>query len=98
MKLDKCDTCDALCCKVTRIFQKMDKDLIRWWEYHGKKVVQAKYLENIWYVDFYLTCKHLEGNRCKIYKKRPLPCRIFDCNDRIYGWNIEQVKAEMNSA
>ena len=38
-----------------------------------------------------VSCKHLKGNKCNIYDKRPLICRSFSCNSFKYGKELKSL-------
>lgn len=80
-----CKKCGS-CCRVARIFQLMDEEERKWWELHGKTPIKARTSEEVYYIDFPLVCKELDGSKCKIYENRPIPCREFDCSNKFYDF------------
>ena len=76
-----CKGC-AHCCKhiaipIDKPRCKEDYNNIIWYLLHEKVVVFCNH-ENEWFVQFYTTCKGLDGLRCGVYPGRPSVCKDYD--------------------
>ena len=86
MEINRCDKCNALCCKYLcfEIDEPEDYDDfedIRWYLCHEGISVHVDDDED-WYIQIDMRCKCLdENNQCTIYDDRPLICRKYgeDC-------------------
>jgi Fe-S-cluster containining protein len=77
--------CNAECCRYITVDlatpeDKEDWDEIKWLLMH-EKVMIYKDLEGDWMIEIQVPCKHLKGNLCDIYEKRPNVCREHETSE-----------------
>jgi len=83
--MSPCSKCDAVCCKYVTVkledpVNPEDWDEMKWLLIH-ENIIVYKDNEDEWMVEFITKCKHLEGNRCNNYEKRPDVCKDHDPSD-----------------
>jgi Fe-S-cluster containining protein len=73
-----CLECGAYCCKIVTFLLPADESFRRLYQARGIDIKFFITDHIIWYAVIPQICQHLENDRCKIYKNRPLNCVLFD--------------------
>ena len=88
----ECKDCDAQCCRSGKLFL-LPEDMKL---FARRPDIALQKIGSVGYYDLSNGCPFLKGNRCTIYKNRPINCRVFPFNIKVgpdgksfcfdYGW------------
>ena len=90
-----CEECDAKCCKHIAVEIDVPESLddfedVKWFVCHENINIFVDE-DNEWYLEVLNKCEHLgEGNKCKIYGKRPAICTDYNHEECVFYNNYEE--------
>ncbi len=75
---NRCDYCDAWCCR-RMLFPIYSKDHERWVKLHKSPMIKVITKWGRKLIELKIPCSKLKGNKCTIYRARPMMCGELDC-------------------